>query len=79
MRQKLIKTLEAEHKLPVAVFVFSRAKCEQFAHGMPKLDLLDAKDKSKIEVFAKTVVESLNPADQALPQVRTQLRTHAAL
>ncbi|CAE7273564.1 unnamed protein product, partial [Symbiodinium pilosum] len=45
--QALLRTLEAEEKLPATVFVFSRRRVEALAADMPNLDVCTAGERSK--------------------------------
>ncbi|KAK1938582.1 putative helicase with zinc finger motif protein [Babesia divergens] len=69
--QRLIKLLEAGHKLPVVLFCFSRAKCEAYAKEMPNLNLSYTQvQRSKIHLFLKESLSSVSETDRSLPQVK---------
>ncbi|KAK1442652.1 ATP-dependent RNA helicase ski2-like protein [Babesia gibsoni] len=69
--QRLIKSLEASHKLPVVLFCFNRAKCEAYAKEMPNLNLSYTQvQRSKIHLFVKESLSSISEADRNLPQVK---------
>eukprot|EP00933_Yihiella_yeosuensis_P029560 TRINITY_DN2317_c2_g1_i1.p1 TRINITY_DN2317_c2_g1~~TRINITY_DN2317_c2_g1_i1.p1 ORF type:complete len:1128 (-),score=268.79 TRINITY_DN2317_c2_g1_i1:37-2925(-) len=67
--QSLLRTLEAESKLPATVFVFSRRRVEALATEMPNFDVCTAEERSKVHTFLKLSFERLSEADRALPQV----------
>ncbi|CAE7540048.1 unnamed protein product [Symbiodinium natans] len=68
--QALLRSLDAEDKLPATVFVFSRRRVEALAADMPNLDVCTAEERSKVHTFLKQAFERLTEADQQLPQVR---------
>eukprot|EP00914_Ancora_sagittata_P031678 GHVO01064173.1.p1 GENE.GHVO01064173.1~~GHVO01064173.1.p1 ORF type:complete len:998 (+),score=151.22 GHVO01064173.1:303-3296(+) len=69
--QGLLKSLEAEDKLPVVIFCFSRLKCETYSISMPKLDFVtNSIDRSKIHVFVRDSLATLSEEDRALPQIQ---------
>ncbi|ODQ67805.1 antiviral helicase [Nadsonia fulvescens var. elongata DSM 6958] len=66
---EMINYLKKNNLLPVTIFVFSKKKCEQYAHYLNSLDFCTASDKNKIRVFIDKAVARLRKEDRDLPQI----------
>ncbi len=65
----LVQYLKKRELLPVAVFYFSKKKCEESAFSMAGLDLTTSSEKSEIHLFVDAALQRLQPIDRKLPQV----------
>jgi antiviral helicase SKI2 len=65
----IIALLQKKKLLPVVVFSFSRAKCEEIAYGLSKTDLTTSSEKSEVHVFVEQAISRLKGEDRELPQV----------
>ncbi|XP_017775290.1 PREDICTED: helicase SKI2W [Nicrophorus vespilloides] len=66
----LVDHLKKKELLPVVVFTFSRAKCDNNAENLKSLDLTTEKEKSAIHRFFEKCVKSLKEPDRNIPQIR---------
>ncbi|KAL2653895.1 hypothetical protein R1flu_022023 [Riccia fluitans] len=55
--------------LPVVVFCFSKARCDQSADSLTAIDLTTGSEKSQIKIFCDTAFSRLKGSDRRLPQV----------
>ncbi|RUP46089.1 NUC185 domain-containing protein [Jimgerdemannia flammicorona] len=65
----MIGFLSKKQLLPVVVFTFSKRKCDEFASGLPNIDLCSNSEKSKVHVFIEKNLSRLHGDDRQLPQV----------
>jgi antiviral helicase SKI2 len=61
--------LEQRQLLPVVVFTFSRKRCDENIHMLSNLDLNTSSEKSKIHLFIKEWLCTLNKEDKEIPQI----------
>ena len=61
--------LQKKDKLPLVAFTLSRKRCDDNAYSLSSLDLIDAKDKHKIDAFFQKSISILKGTDRQLPQV----------
>lgn len=61
--------LKTRELLPVAVFAFSKKRCEEAATSMIAMDLTTTQEKSEIHTFFDAAVSRLKGSDRRLPQV----------
>ncbi|KAL0488400.1 cytoplasmic exosome helicase Ski2 [Acrasis kona] len=66
---KILELLKKKKLLPVVVFSFSRAKCEETAYGLTRVDLTTSGEKSEIHIFMESSISRLKSEDRQLPQV----------
>lgn len=65
----LVYMLQKKDKLPLVAFTLSRKRCDDNAYSLSSLDLIDAKDKHKIDAFFQKSISILKGTDRQLPQV----------
>ncbi|RZF34163.1 hypothetical protein LSTR_LSTR003573 [Laodelphax striatellus] len=71
MWKSFIIHLKKEDKLPVVIFVLSRARCDQISDYLKDLDIVSSKDNAHyIHQFFKKSIEHLKDEDRNLPQVK---------
>lgn len=70
---KLVKMIKERGLYPVIIFSFNRRECETLAMQMSKLDFNDENDQALVEKVFQSAIESLDEADQQLPQVTAML------
>lgn len=66
---ELIHYLNSNALLPAVIFVFSKARCEQYANTLGGIDFCNAKEKSQIHMFIDKAVARLKKEDRELPQI----------
>ncbi|GAM27183.1 hypothetical protein SAMD00019534_103580 [Acytostelium subglobosum LB1] len=67
---RLITTLNEKNQLPVIVFSFSKAKCQEYAFGLgDKVVLTNNTERSIIKVFIQESLSRLSADDRELPQI----------
>ena len=72
----VVRYLRKSSLLPACIFVFSRARCEEYAMSLSNLEFCDAGEKTRIHsIYAKSIAR-LTKEDQELPQI-TRLRDMA--
>ena len=65
----LIDMLEKRQLLPVVIFTFSRKRCDDNIDLLSNLNLNTELEKSKIHVFIRKSLSTLNKEDQNIPQI----------
>jgi antiviral helicase SKI2 len=65
----LVDHLKRNNLLPIVAFTFSRAKCDQNAENLMRLDLTTQKEKAQIHMFFEKCVKSLKEPDRNIPQI----------
>lgn len=61
--------LNSNNLLPAVIFVFSKARCEQYAQTLKGVDFCNAREKSQIHMFVDKAVARLKKEDRELPQI----------
>lgn len=72
---ELIGLLKKQALLPVALFCFSKKRCDSCADAVSSLDLTTAAEKHNIHIFVERCLSRLKEGDRNLPQVRGTLFT----
>jgi antiviral helicase SKI2 len=67
--QELLQLLRKRDLLPVAVFTFSKKRCDIAADACSGMDLTTAAEKHTIHTFIQSVLARLREGDRELPQV----------
>jgi superfamily II RNA helicase len=67
--QELLQLLRKSDLLPVAVFTFSKKRCDIAADACSGLDLTTSAEKHTIHTFIQSVLSRLKEGDRDLPQV----------
>ncbi len=70
---KVVKMIKDRHLYPVIIFSFNRRECETLAMQMMKLDFNDLEEQALVERVYQNAIESLDEADQDLPQITAML------
>lgn len=65
----VVRYLRKATLLPACIFVFSRARCEEFAQSLGTLDFCDAGEKTRIHALYARSITRLSREDQELPQI----------
>lgn len=66
---KLIDTLKQKELLPLAVFCFSKKRCDQIVDSLGSLDFTTGQEKAQIFRFFERAASQLKGSDKALPQI----------
>ncbi|CAK7272909.1 Antiviral helicase ski2 [Sporothrix epigloea] len=69
----VVRYLRKSSLLPACIFVFSRARCEEYAMSLGNLEFCDAGEKTRIHSIYSKSIARLTKEDQELPQI-TRLR-----
>ncbi|CAK7226364.1 Antiviral helicase ski2 [Sporothrix curviconia] len=69
----VVRYLRKSSLLPACIFVFSRARCEEYAMSLSNLEFCDAGEKTRIHSIYSKSIARLTKEDQELPQI-TRLR-----
>ncbi|CAK7234333.1 Antiviral helicase ski2 [Sporothrix bragantina] len=72
----VVRYLRKSSLLPACIFVFSRARCEEYAMSLSNLEFCDAGEKTRIHSIYSKSIARLTKEDQELPQI-TRLRDMA--
>lgn len=72
----VVRYLRKSSLLPACIFVFSRARCEEYAISLSNLEFCDAGEKTRIHSIYSKSIARLTKEDQELPQI-TRLRDMA--
>jgi antiviral helicase SKI2 len=67
--QDLLQLLRKRDLLPVAVFTFSKKRCDIAADACSGMDLTTSAEKHTIHTFIQSVLSRLREGDRELPQV----------
>ena len=66
----LVHYLKKRDLLPAVIFVFSKARCDQNAEALSKIDFCTAAEKSATHMIIERSLARLKPDDRQLPQIR---------
>jgi antiviral helicase SKI2 len=66
---ELVQFLNSNKLLPTVIFVFSKARCEEYANTLKGVDFCNAREKSQIHMFIDKAVARLKKEDRELPQI----------
>lgn len=65
----LVGLLRKRSLLPVVVFVFSKARCEEYADSLPNTNLSTAAERSEVHVLIERSLTRLREEDRSVPQI----------
>ncbi|MEW5305638.1 MAG: hypothetical protein WDW36_008165 [Sanguina aurantia] len=68
--QELLTLLTKNAMLPVAIFTFSKKKCDGGADALSSSDLTTSQEKHTIHIFVEKCLARLRPEDRVLPQIQ---------
>ncbi|KAL1495601.1 hypothetical protein AB1Y20_016961 [Prymnesium parvum] len=66
---QLVQTLQRKDLLPVVVFSFSKAKCDEISQQLKHIDLLTAEQKREVSSTFDAALERLDPSLRRLPSL----------
>ena len=67
--RELVHVLKGQELLPVAIFTFSKKKCDDICDSLGGLNLNDNSERYQVQSFVKRALACLRGSDRELPQV----------
>ncbi|AOA62913.1 Antiviral helicase [Komagataella phaffii CBS 7435] len=65
----LVQYLRSHDLLPSVIFVFSKARCEEYADSLQGVNFCTGSERSRIHMFIDKAVSRLKKEDRELPQI----------